>query len=97
MAPRVCLWLPALLAAVSCVEGFVPLFSIPTSGGALRGRDDFQWHTSTRVASRAPWTCRPRRDTRRHELPGPDGRDIDIIRHREAYSYPEYWEDFYAG
>lgn len=39
---------------------------------------------------------RQRPNFRQHVL-GPDGKEIDVRRHREAYSHPEYWEDFYTG
>lgn len=98
MAPHRCLLLPVLVVAASFVEGFVPPVAIYKGGGALRSRNGLSQAAPRPDASvaRRSWSCRPRADTRRSAL-GPDGREIDIIRHREAYSYVEYWDDFYAG
>lgn len=88
-------YLPVLLAATPFVDGFVIPTPIPNRGVALQGRHDL---AATRpVASVAPWTRRRRRPDMRRSALGPDGNEIDIIRHREADSFPEYWDDFYAG
>ena len=98
MAPHRCLLLSVLAVATSFVEGFVPPVPIYKGGGALRSRNGLSQAAPRPDApvARRSWSCRPRPDTRRSAL-GPDGKEIDIIRHREAYSYVEYWEDFYAG
>ncbi|CAM9852533.1 unnamed protein product [Ectocarpus sp. 6 AP-2014] len=97
MAPRSRLCVPALLAAVSCVGGFILPSSGPTNRGTLRRRGCNGLPTvGGSPASSAHHHPHPRRDSRRSAL-GPDGNEIDIIRHREAYSYAEYWDDFYAG
>lgn len=96
MAPRPCVLLPVLVVAASFVEGFVPPVEVGRGGGALRSRNGLSQAAPRPDVARRSWSCRPRPDTRRSAL-GPDGREIDIIRHREAYSYVEYWDDFYAG
>lgn len=55
------------------------------------------WTASRRCISRNHFMRPLRPDTRRKAILGPDGKEIDVRRHREAYSYPEYWEKFYAG
>lgn len=98
MAPHRCLLLPVLVTAAFFVEAFVPPVAIHKGGSALRSRNGLSQPVTRPDApfARRSLSCRPRPDTRRSAL-GPDGREIDIIRHREAYSYVEYWEDFYAG
>lgn len=98
MAPGARLCVPALLAAVSCVGGFILPSPGPTNRGTLRKRGCNGLPTTV-GGSPASWAHHhrhPRRDSRRSAL-GPDGNEVDIIRHREAYSYAEYWDDFYAG
>ena len=98
MAPHRCLLLPVFVTAAFFVEGFVPPVAIHEGGSALRSRNGRSQPAPRPDAPfpRRPLARRPRPDTRRSAL-GPDGREIDIIRHREAYSYVEYWEAFYAG
>lgn len=99
MAPHARLCLHAFLVAACCVKGFVVPATTPNKVGTLRSRGGCAQGYTRRIASKSTlrWSpCRPRPDTRRRAL-GPDGNEIDILRHREAYSYPEYWEDFYAG
>ncbi|CAM9683810.1 unnamed protein product [Hapterophycus canaliculatus] len=102
MAPCARLCLPVLLFAVSFSEGFVLPFSAPRSGGGTRSRGCDGVPTAAtpsfrrRVAASHHVHQRRRPDSSLSVL-GPDGKEIDIIRHREAYSYSEYWDDFYAG
>lgn len=105
MAPYPRLVLPVLVVAASFAEGFVPPVAIRNGGGSLRSRSAClpqavaprENGAETRRSSWSSCRPRPRPDTRQHAALGPDGREIDIIRHREAYSYVEYWDDFYAG
>lgn len=85
--------LTAFIMVLSCVEGFVVPGSIPKIGGAFTAQAGL-----LNCNTQSPCCRRPNKaDNVRRNVQGSDGREVDIMRHREAYSYPEYWDEFYAG
>lgn len=67
--------------------------ALPTNGGSFGGRvgsSSGLKHSVSSTRARSPG------EVRRYLL-GPDGKEMDIRRHREAYSFAEYWDEFYAG
>lgn len=72
------------------VEGFIG------AGSTVGVRIDASRGLRVSTAAQT-WLTRPAQPCSRRNLIGSDGEEIDIRRHREAYSYPEYWEEFYKG